>query len=220
MRIICSFVLAFAVSLGYAQSSLSKVDSRMMINVRQLQKQGWRTLPNEGTLKEQLSNLSSTLFEKDDYGFSKWIIKDGEASAQSDSIAFMLAEQDAKRKYSNNLVFVLDSVYHHVIAYGNNEKAITLCKDLKRLWMLSGHQPRTSISQLRFVCMMRIYRKLSNNMIECKAYYAYPKHQFIDFVQRIIDEEIDKSNYSEEVGVIKDRYIYPLLPDIIEAIGF
>ena len=57
-------------------------------------------------------------------------------------------------------------------------------------------------------------------MIECKAYYAYPKHQFIDFVQSIINEEIDESNYSEEVGVIKDRYIYPLLPDIIEAIGF
>ena len=40
MRIIYSFVLACAVSLGYAQSSLSKVDSRMMINVDNCRSKG------------------------------------------------------------------------------------------------------------------------------------------------------------------------------------
>lgn len=181
---------------------LIKVSRDTKREVKKLEKEGWKNIPGDMPIGQQLNNAWTKEAELDDEGFPKWVVATGESVAEFQSTAEMQSLELAKL----NLVRLLESQMRSVVEteQANNRLDAKTAASISKTMEVATNKVSKKLSRVMpIVKMQREVKK--NTQMQVKIAYSYALAQ-----KAILDEmKLEMQNESEDMRAKYDSFLNP-----------
>jgi len=180
-----------------------KVSHDVKKEAKRYEKEGWKTLPGNTPLKQQLDNAFRKQAATTEEGFPQWIIANGSSVAQTQAAAEMQAIELAK----NRLVGLLQTKMKAVIEsdVSNNQLDAKEAASITKTIEVSAN--RVSKNLGRVAPLFKVYKPVGNNTeVQVLLGYSY------EMAQNEIIQEM-KFELQAETDDVRKRYEKFLNPE-------
>lgn len=172
---------------------------------KKLEKDGWKNLPGEMPVVNQLNTAFSREMEVDEEGFPKWIRATGNATGQMQSAAEMQALELAKL----NLVRVLESQMRSVVEVeqGNNQMDAKSAASISKALEVATNKVSKKLT--RVMPVVKLIRTVGKSNVEMQVVLLYS----YELARRaILDEmKLELQNESEDMRGKYEKFLNPEL---------
>lgn len=181
---------------------LVKISRDTKREVKKLEKEGWKNLPGDMPIGQQLNSAWAKEAEVDDEGLPKWVVATGESVAEFQSTAEMQALELAKL----NLVRLLESQMRSVVEteQANNRLDAKSAASISKTMEVATNKVSKKLSRVMPVVKMQREVK-KNTQIQVKIAYNYALAR-----KAILDEmKLELQNESEDMRAKYDKFLNP-----------
>lgn len=205
MLFLVAMVAIGMVQEAFAQEKkfkLVKISRDTKREVKKLEKEGWKNLPGDMPIGQQLNSAWAKEAEVDDEGLPKWVVATGESVAEFQSTAEMQALELAKL----NLVRLLESQMRSVVEteQANNRLDPKSAASISKTMEVATNKVSKKLSRVMPVVKMQREVK-KNTQIQVKIAYNYALAR-----KAILDEmKLELQNESEDMRAKYDKFLNP-----------
>lgn len=205
MLFLVAMVAIGMVQEAFAQEKkfkLVKISRDTKREVKKLEKDGWKNLPGDMPIGQQLNSAWAKEAEVDDEGLPKWVVATGESVAEFQSTAEMQALELAKL----NLVRLLESQMRSVVEteQANNRLDAKSAASISKTMEVATNKVSKKLSRVMPVVKMQREVK-KNTQIQVKIAYNYALAR-----KAILDEmKLELQNESEDMRAKYDKFLNP-----------
>jgi hypothetical protein len=181
---------------------LVKVSRDTKREVKRLEKEGWRNVPGDMPIGEQLNRAWAKEAEVDDEGLPKWVVATGESVAEFQSTAEMQALELAKL----NLVRLLESQMRSVVEteQANNRLDAKSAASISKTMEVATNKVSKKLSRVMpIVKMQREVKKSTQMQVKIAYNYALARKAILDEMKLELQDE------SEDMRAKYDKFLNP-----------
>jgi hypothetical protein len=181
---------------------LVKVSRDTKREVKKLEKEGWRNVPGDMPIGQQLNGAWAKEAEVDDEGLPKWVVATGESVAEFQSTAEMQALELAKL----NLVRLLESQMRSVVEteQANNRLDAKSAASISKTMEVATNKVSKKLSRVMpIVKMQREVKKSTQMQVKIAYNYALARKAILDEMKLELQDE------SEDMRAKYDKFLNP-----------